>query len=95
VPADAFVGLVRTYDHRQRIPPHQALDAPLDVRVTGHRDLLVRRDRIDVRRVGCERQLYAVLARVDGQFAQQAGDFDRTATLEHIIKRVEPFAYFG
>ena len=95
VPADAVFLLVCADDHGQRIPPHEALDAPLDVRDAGHRHLLVRRNRVDVRRIGGKRQLDAVLTGMDGQFAQQLGDFDRTAALEHIIKRVEPLARFG
>ena len=51
--------------------------------------------RVDVRRIGGKRQLDAVLTRVNRQLAQQTGDFDRAAALEHIIKRVEPFAGFG
>ena len=41
--------------------------------------------RVDVGRIGGKRQLDAVLARVNRQLAEQPGDFDRTAALEHII----------
>ena len=44
VAADALFGLVRADHHRQRIPADQALDPPLDVRVAGHRHLLVGRN---------------------------------------------------
>jgi hypothetical protein len=36
-----------------------------------------------------------MLAGVNRQFAEQARDLCRSATLQHIIKRLEPFACFG
>jgi hypothetical protein len=95
VAANAFFGLVRAHHHRQRVPPHQALDPALDVGAARHRHLLVSRDGIEIRCIRRERQLDAVLAGVNRQLAQQTGDFDRAAALEHIIKRVEPFTRFG
>ena len=94
VAADALFRLVRAHDHRHRIPADQALDAALDIGVAGHRRLLVGRNRVDVRRVGGERQLDAVLGRVKRQLAKQPRDFDRAAALQHIIERLEPFAGF-
>ena len=56
-----FLGLVGAHDHRQRVPADEALDAALDVVAARHQRLLVGGDRVDVGRVGGERQLDAVL----------------------------------
>ena len=94
VTADALVRLVRSDDHRGGIPADEALDAALDVRTAGHQHLVVGGNRVDVRGIGGERQLDAVLGGVKRQVAQQARDFDGAAGLQHIIERLEPFAGF-
>ena len=55
-------------------------------------DLLVGRDGVDVRCVGGERQLHAVLSGVNRQLAEQPSHLARPAALQNVIKRVEPFA---
>ena len=77
-----------------RIPADQALDAALEVGAARHQRLLVGGNRVDVRRVGGEGQLDAVLGRVKRQLAKQPRDFDRAAALQHIIEGIEPFAGF-
>ena len=93
--ADALVRLVRFDHHRGGIPADQALDAALDVRTAGHRHLVVGGNRVEVRSVGGERQLDAVLGGVDGQVAQQPRDFGGPAGLQHIIEGLEPFVRFN
>ena len=94
VAADAFLGLVGADDHRRRVPADEALDAAFDVRAAGHQRLLVGGNAVDVRRVRGERELDAVLARVDRQFTKQTRDFDGAAALQDIIKGIKPFAGF-
>jgi hypothetical protein len=94
VPADPLFLLVRAHDHRQGVPPDEALDAPLDVGAARHEDLLVGRDGIDVGRIGGERQVDAVLGGVNRQLAQEPRDFCRSAALENVIEGLEPLACF-
>ena len=75
VAADAVFSLVGAHDHRHGVPADEALDAALDVGAAGHQHLLVGGDGVDVGRVGGERELDAVLAGVNRQFAEQARDF--------------------
>ena len=95
VPADPFRRLVGAHHHGRRVPAHEALDPALEVRVARHQRLIVGGDGVDVGRVGRERQRDAALGRVEGQFAEQPGDFGRSAGLQHIIKRLEPLAGFN
>jgi len=92
VAADAFLGLVGAHHHGGGVPADEALDPALQVGPARHEHLFVGRDGIDVGRIGRERQLDAVLTGVDRQLAQQAGHLCGAAALQHIIKRVEPFA---
>ena len=85
VAADALFRLVRAHDHRRGVPADEALDAALEVRAARHERLLVGGDGVDVGGVGGEGQLDAVLAGVNGQLAEQAGDLCRAAALQHII----------
>src|SRR5439155_26461828 len=94
VAANAFLRFVRADDHRRRIPSNEALDATLNVRTARHEHLFFGRNRVDVGCVGGERQLDAVLSAVDGQFPEQTRQFARSAALQHIIERVEPFPRF-
>ena len=94
MPADAFVRLVRFDHHRGGIPADEALDAALDVGTAGHQHLVVRGNRVEVRGIGSERELDALLGGVQRQVAQQARDFDGTTGLQHIIERLEPFTRF-
>ena len=95
VSADPFRRLVGPHDHRRRVPAHEALDPAFEVRVARHQRLIVGGDRVDVRRVGRERQRDAALGSVDGQLAEQPGDLGRSAGLQDIIKRLEPLAGFN
>ena len=94
VPANALFCLVRPHDHRRRIPSDEALDAALHIGVARHQRVLVGRNRVDVRRVGRERQLDAAFGRVKRQLTKEARDFDGAAALQNIIKGIEPFAGF-
>ena len=73
VAADALLGLVGADDHRGRVPADEALDAALEVGAAGHERLLVGGDRVDVRRVGGERQLDAVLSARESSARGAAG----------------------
>jgi hypothetical protein len=94
VSANALFRLVGADHHCRRVPPDDALDAAFEVRAARHQHLLVGRDGVDVGGVGGERDLDAVLRRVNRQLAQQPLHFDRTASLKHIIEGVEPFPQF-
>ena len=94
VAADALFRLVGAHDHRRGVPADEALDAALDLGAAGHQRLFVGGNGVDVGSVGGERQLDAVLAGVNRQLAEQPRDLCRAAALQHIIKRVEPFAGF-
>ena len=59
VAADAFVFPVGTHHHRHRIPANDALDASLDLAVSGKRRLSVGRNRVDVRSGRRERNRHA------------------------------------
>src|SRR4030095_7911205 len=72
----------------------EALDAALDIGAARHQGLLFSRDGVDVRRVGGERQLDAVLPGVNRQVAEQPGDLRRSAGLEHVVERLEPLSSF-
>ena len=86
---------VRAHDHCSSVPADQALDAALEVGTAGHECLVVSGNGVDIRGVGGERNLDAVFRGVERQLAKQALNFDRSAALQHIIKRVEPLARLG
>jgi hypothetical protein len=94
VTANALFELVGLDHHRERVPTRQALDASLDLAAAGKRRLLVRRNRVDVRRVRAERLPHAVQAGVILQVAEKPRHPCRAAGLEHVVERVEPFARF-
>ncbi len=94
VAADALFDLVRLHHHRQRVPAHQALDASLDLAAAWEGGLFCGGDCVDVGGVGSEGLLDAVQPRMVGQLAKQLADPRRAARLEHVIKRLEPFARF-
>ncbi len=94
VPADPLIQLVGAHDHRQRIPADQALDAPFDLTAARKGRLLRRRNGIDVGGVGGEGQADAVAACMIAQRAQELPDPGRSARLQHVVERLEPFAGF-
>jgi hypothetical protein len=74
MPAELAALLVGAQHHGQRVPAHGRADAPLDGVVAGVRRLLVRRDGVDVGRIGCERQPRPLPPRhVDGAAQQVVG----------------------
>ena len=92
VAADAVRLAVRANDHRERVPPHEALDAALDLTVAGVRHFLGRRNRIDVGRRGRERLFDAGLARSRAQRIEQPHDAGFVALAQHVVERFQPFA---
>ena len=91
MPSSALFAL---HDHRGGVPADEALDAPLDVGTARHQRLLLGGNGVDVRRVGGERELHAVLAGVNRQLAEQPRHFRRAAALEDVVERVEPLPGF-
>src|SRR5207253_4018153 len=57
VSADTGLFAIRTHHHGQRVPTDEASDAPLNIAAAGIDRLPFGRDRIQVRRVGRERNL--------------------------------------
>ncbi len=94
VSADAIFHAVGAHDHRHRVPANEALDAALDLAAAGIRHFLAGVDGVDVRRVRRERQLHAVLLRVDAKLSKQPTDSRRTPVLQHVVERLEPLAGF-
>src|SRR4029079_5862840 len=91
VPPDARLRLVGSDYHRRGVPAYDALDAPFDVRIAGHQRLLLSRDGVDVRRVRGERQLDAVVRRMQRELAEKTSDLDRASLLQDVIERIQPF----
>src|SRR5262249_52012216 len=71
VPADALILLILAVDHRHRVPANEALDAALEGAIAGDGDLLFHRDRIEIRGVKLNRNVYAGLASAFGKRFQQ------------------------
>jgi hypothetical protein len=94
VTANAFFRFVRLDDHRQRVPSHQTLDPAFDLAAARKRRLLGGWDAVDVRGVGGEGLPDALLAGVMRKVAEQAADPRRSARLQNIIERLEPFTRF-
>ena len=87
--------LVRAQHHRHRIPAHVRPDAMLDVLVAGNADLLVHRDRVDVRRcsprrAGTRPNGAPLSISVLDQEVRAVGSLGG----EDARERVEPFARF-
>ena len=95
VAADAGLVLVCAQHHRDRVPPNQALDAPFDFLAAGKRHFLVGRQRVDVRRVGAERQPDAATAGVLAELLQQLARARGPVALQHVIERIEPLSGFN
>src|SRR5262245_43874158 len=94
VAADAALFAVGWDDHRQRVPPHKALDSPLDLAAAWIDRLPLDGNGVDVRRIGGERDYDAGPLRIDVKLREQFARALRPATIDHVIKRIEPFAGF-
>ena len=92
VTADPVFRLVRLDDHRERVPPDQALDAPFDFTTAWKRRLIGWRDGVDVGGIGGEGLGDAAALGVIAELAKQAADSSGPAGLEHIVERLEPLA---
>ena len=91
----ADVGVpVRPHDHRHRVPADVVADPLLDRLIAGKLDLLVDRDRVDVRGVRREGQVGAGAARLVDQRLDQEMRALRALVGEHAVERVEPFPSF-
>ena len=92
VSADAVAQLVGADDHRQRVPPHEALDAALEGLIARKCRLLRGRDAVDVGRVRRKRQAVAALPRMKFELAEQLGRAgDAAAALDDVVERFLPF----
>jgi hypothetical protein len=92
VAPDAALFAVGAHDHRQRVPPHKALDSPLDLAAPRVGRLPLDGDGVNVRRVGGEGNFDPRPLSVDAQLREQFSRALRPATIYHVIKRIEPFA---
>jgi hypothetical protein len=94
VPADAVRLTIGADDHCQRVPAHQTLDAPLDVAIPRIRDLLVRRNRVDVRGGRLVRQAQTRQPRAAAQRLEQTNRAGLVALTNDVVERLQPLAGF-
>src|ERR1700730_15773519 len=81
VAADPLLNLVGAYDHRQRVPAHQALDPSLHLLTAGERRLLPYRNRVLVRSSRSEGKIDARFPpRMQSKLLQQSASPVRAAT---------------
>src|SRR5262249_60617149 len=89
--ADAALFAVGAHDHRQSVPPREALDPPLDLAAAGEDWLPLDRDGVDVRRIGGEGDFDPGPLRMDAQLRKQLARALRPTATDHVIERIEPF----
>ena len=94
VAANALVLAVRLDHHRHRVPANNALDAPLDLAIARKRRLLVRRNRVHIRRPAGHRQRHAPLLRVDLQFREDLAHPTVPSRGQQVFQGFEPIASF-
>ena len=92
--AEGAVELVGLDDHGHGVPADQALDAAFEIAVAGEGGLVVRRDGVDVRRVGGEGQFDAVAIGFVLQPGNQVPGTFGTGSLQDSFEGIEPFACF-
>ncbi len=90
VPAQPVELAVGAHHHGHRVPADEALDAALDVPVAGIGGLLFDRDRVDVGRVGGEREAHPAPLGIALQEPQQVVDPIGTLRVQDVLKRVDP-----
>ncbi len=92
VSADPLFLLVGFDDHRQRVPPYEALDAALDFAAARERRLLGCGDGVDVGGIGRELGSDTAAAGMVREQGQQPADARRAAGLQDVIERLEPLS---
>jgi hypothetical protein len=90
VAAQAVEAVVRTVDHRHRVPPDVRADAPLEHFVAGEPRLLLGRDGVDVVGRDHRRHADALLAGALHEPRQQVARTRAPADVDDGIERVEP-----
>ena len=95
VPADARMFLIRSHDHRHRIPADDALDAAFDFSVAGIDRLLIGGNAIDIRRHGGKRYFDAGPMGFFLQDGEQIADALRPLAFQNVSERFEPFLGFA
>ncbi len=91
VAAELIVALVRLRHQHHCVPAADRADALFERHVAGRALFHVRRDGVDVRRVGGERDIGARAARLVDQALEQIVRALRTFALEHRFQGIEPF----
>jgi hypothetical protein len=94
VPAEIAFAAIGTYDRRHRVPAHIRANALLDRGIAGRALFKVRRDRVDVGRVGRVRDVRAGAARLVDQPFEQEVRTVRTFSFQHRVQRFEPLLGF-
>ena len=94
VPADPALVAVGAHDHRHRVPADDALDAALDLALSGKTRLVGTTDRVEVRRVGGIRQRDAELGRATLQGSQQLAYAVLAPSFDDVVERLEPLLLF-
>ena len=89
--ADVVLDAVSAHNHGQRVPADEALDAPLQLLVTGEKRFEARRNGVGIRSVCRERQIDAVDRGVRAEALKNFRSDLRTAGFENGIQRLKPF----
>src|SRR5688572_6776339 len=92
--ADTGLLAVSAHNHGQSVPARQAPDTPLDFPVAGIHRLLLRRNGIEVRRVGGESDSNPRLLSVVTQFGEESVYALGSAMPDDISERIQPFPSF-
>ena len=88
--AELVIALVRARHQHHRVPAADGADALLERHIAGRALLHVRRNRVDVRRVGRERDVGTRATRLVDQPLEQVVRSLRALALENRLESVEP-----
>jgi hypothetical protein len=92
--ADTAIFTVGAHHHGHGVPADDALDAPLNLAVTGESRLAAHRDGVDIGRVGAEMRLNAIFLGAHLQQPQQFQDPFRPLVGIDIVQGFDPFPVF-
>ena len=94
VAADVVLDAIGAYDHGERVPANQALDAALEFLIAGEKRLKAGGNGVGVGRVRGERNIDAGNGGVGAQPLENLGGYFGAAGFEHGVERLEPLLHF-